>query len=39
MDKVLSKIYGCIAASRIGSSMSMPTEHMSIEQVDEKLVF
>ncbi len=39
MEKTLSKIYGCIAGSRIGSSMSMPTEHLPIEAVDEKFGF
>lgn len=39
MEKALSKIYGCIAASRIGSSMAMPTEHMTIEEVDTKFGF
>lgn len=34
LDQTRSKILGCIAASRIGSSMAMPTEHMSIEQIE-----
>ena len=38
MVDLYSKIFGCIAASRIGSSMSMATEHMSIEQIDKHVV-
>lgn len=31
-----SKIYGCIAGSRIGSSMAMPTEHLPIEESERR---
>jgi ADP-ribosylglycohydrolase len=39
VEKTLSKIYGCIAGSRIGSSMSMPTEHLPIESIDQRFGF
>jgi ADP-ribosylglycohydrolase len=35
MASLYSKIKGCIAGSRIGSSMAMPTEHMSIDVIDQ----
>ncbi|WP_085506145.1 ADP-ribosylglycohydrolase family protein [Thalassobacillus devorans] len=36
MATLHSKIKGCIAGSRIGSSMAMPTEHMPIDDIDRK---
>lgn len=34
-----SKIFGCIAGSRIGSSMAMPTEHLPIEESERRYGF
>jgi len=39
MNRVYDRILGCIAGSRIGSSMAMSTEHMSIEQVEANYGF
>jgi ADP-ribosylglycohydrolase len=39
MDRLLDRFLGCIAGSRIGSSMAMSTEHMPIETIDETFGF